>query len=258
MGRAPSFKFEAKDVFTIYDLYARGETDSSVASMLGMPERTYVDRKMRNPAVKSAAKYGRRKYKEQKELRNEFEDMVIGRLPTDLQEVWKKIKHEAKHRGDVRQPTQHMNMRAKQVLYLHAWVKSSFSSTKAAKFLGIPYATILRWKEDKDFEKLRGAMLELRKDFIEDGLMRLVRVGNHAATIFAAKSLLKDRGYGDETKVVGKIEHQHDHTVHAQIDLTELDLPVDVQMMVMEAIEKRHKKISTDDTKVIEYVPNQL
>lgn len=253
--RGPSRVWKPKEIFWAYDLYSRGETDATVAGILGVPLRTFQKQWDSQPAMGAARKYGRKRYEESKSLRVEFEDIVIGSLPPKLKEIWDRLKRERKEGPSSSniQPTQHMEMREKQILFIHAWYTMRFDTVKAAKFIGISYSQVMNWRSSGEFKSLMDGMRELQKDFVENSLMSLVRMRNPNATIFAAKTLLKDRGYSEETRVTGKIEHQHDVNVHAQIDLTDLDLPVDVQLMVMEAIERREKRIQTGELKVIEH-----
>lgn len=234
-----AFKFTPEIVFSLYDWYANGETDEWVAKQLGLNFKTYMYRKDHHPGAKAAAKYGRRKYREAKSNRNEFDDIVFGRLPPELKETWKMMKKEAKEPTGF-QPIQHMEMRNKQILWVHAWVKSNFSVQKACTFLQIPQRLVTLWREQPAFKKLMEGMVEVKKDFIEDSLLGLIRRQNPLATVFAAKTQLRDRGYGEKTEVVGRIEHKHE--IQQFIDLTDLDLPVDVQMLVMDAIERKKKR----------------
>jgi hypothetical protein len=81
-------------------------------------------------------------------------------------------------------------------------------------------------------------------------LIGLIKRQNPMATVFAAKTLLKDRGYGEKHEVVGTVNHTHTHQ-QLNINLSELDLPLDIQMIVMEAIEKRQKHADRGPTPLI-------
>jgi len=233
------FKFTPELVFAMYDWYSNGEDDNFVAKQLGLKLKTYLYRKSNHPGAKAAAKYGRLRYSESRSNRNDFDSIVFGRLPAELKETWLMLKKEAK-KPTGSTPIQTMSMRQKQILWIHAWVKSNFSVQKACTFLQIPQSTVTMWQSAPAFKKLMEGMMEIKKDFIEDSLLGLIRRQNPIATVFAAKTQLRDRGYGEKTEVVGKIEHKHE--MQYNIDLTELDLPVDVQMIIMDAIERKKKK----------------
>lgn len=257
----PRHKITAKTIFYIYDMYAKGETSATIAQSLGMPIAGFDKLCRRNPNAIAAKKYGRRRFKTSRELREDFDDVVIGHLSPEMQNIWKKIKQESKT-GSGKNPNtiQVMDRRTKQILFLHAWYKLNFNTVKAAKFLGIPYATISSWRTATEFRRLMDSMQDIRKDFIESSLMNLVGDGNPQAVIFAAKTQLKDRGYGDERVVKGSIDHKHAHahSVMMNIDLTELDLPVDVQMLVMQAIDKRQRQLEEAQPKanLLEHQPS--
>jgi hypothetical protein len=255
MKRLP-FKFTPKIVFMVYDLYKKGANDSEVANALNLNVHTFIKRRDKHPGASAAAKYGRRAYRIERNNRAEFDDIILGKLPEELRDTWNRMKKESKNPTGL-QPVQHMEMRQKQILWVHAWIKFRFNSNKACCFLQIPPRTVQNWREQESFRKLCEGMMEVKKDFVEDSLLGLIQQRNPLATVFAAKTLLRDRGYGEKTEVVGKIEHSHEHAHHMNIDLTELDLPVDVQMIVMDAIERRKKKL--DDAPaplVIEHKPN--
>lgn len=83
--------------------------------------------------------------------------------------------------------------------------------TKACKQAGIGRSTYYRWyEEDKQFKDLCLEIEEKKNDDIECALYNLiVHEGNAAATIFASKTRLKDRGYG-EVKEVNIISNERD------------------------------------------------
>ena len=74
----------------------------------------------------------------------------------------------------------------------------------AAQQVGIHRTTHYLWMEDDPEYKAAVAELkEYKKDFIESKLIKLINEGDTAATIFAAKTQLKDRGYIERTELTG-------------------------------------------------------
>ena len=74
----------------------------------------------------------------------------------------------------------------------------------AAKQVGIDRTTHYTWLDDDPGYKAAVADLkEYKKDFIESKLIKLINDGDTAATIFAAKTQLKDRGYVERTELTG-------------------------------------------------------
>jgi len=74
----------------------------------------------------------------------------------------------------------------------------------ACESVGIARSTHYLWLEQDD--KYRDEMkdvLELKRDFVESKLLKLVDQGDTAATIFASKALLKNRGYVERQEITG-------------------------------------------------------
>jgi hypothetical protein len=72
---------------------------------------------------------------------------------------------------------------------------------------------------------------QIKKDFFEEGLLKLVKAGDSSATIFGNRTLNRDRGYGEvtETRVSGVVGV-------ASLPLDKLNLPVDVLRVVLNAV----------------------
>lgn len=84
----------------------------------------------------------------------------------------------------------------------------------AAKQVGIDRTTHYTWLEDDPGYKAAVADLkEYKKDFIESKLIKLINDGDTAATIFAAKTQLKDRGYIERTELTGADGKDLNYTV---------------------------------------------
>lgn len=74
----------------------------------------------------------------------------------------------------------------------------------AAKQVGIDRTTHYKWiEEDPEYKAAYNDLKEYKKDFIESKLIKLINEGDTAATIFAAKTQLKDRGYIERNEITG-------------------------------------------------------
>jgi len=74
----------------------------------------------------------------------------------------------------------------------------------ACETVGIARSTHYEWLEnDPQYKAEVNNLLELKRDFVESKLLKLVDNGDTAATIFAAKSLLKSRGYVERQEITG-------------------------------------------------------
>ncbi len=88
----------------------------------------------------------------------------------------------------------------------------------AAKQVGIDRTTHYTWLEDDPGYKAAVADLkEYKKDFIESKLIKLINDGDTAATIFAAKTQLKDRGYVERSEITGADGKDLNYTVTLDI-----------------------------------------
>ena len=74
----------------------------------------------------------------------------------------------------------------------------------AAQQVGINRTTHYLWIEsDPEYKAAVADLKEYKKDFIESKLIKLINEGDTAATIFAAKTQLKDRGYVERSEITG-------------------------------------------------------
>ena len=93
---------------------------------------------------------------------------------------------------------------AKKKAMLEALTLSFGVVAHAAKQVGIDRSTHYLWMEtDTEYKAAYGDLKEYKKDFIESKLIKLINEGDTAATIFAAKTQLKDRGYIERTELTG-------------------------------------------------------
>ena len=90
----------------------------------------------------------------------------------------------------------------KQNEMVEAMIKYMGVVTTAARSIDIPRSTYYDWMEtDAEFKQRILDLREIKKDFVESKLLKLVEDGDTAATIFSAKTLLKDRGYVERQEV---------------------------------------------------------
>ena len=76
--------------------------------------------------------------------------------------------------------------------------------TKAARSLKMSHTTHYMWYDNDPEYKAKVDAIKIRKaDFVESALLKLVKAQVPAAVIFAAKTLLRDRGYAEVVKHEG-------------------------------------------------------
>lgn len=244
-GRPARHPFKAEYVFRIYDLQKRKLTDKQVADTLGVPIEAYRYWAKSNPAVRMAIKYARTCRDLSQINEEEMETYIVGRLSPHLREYWNEIRNARKQRNYTELKSFQLSAHQNQLLFLHTWYKADFNVTRTLQYLGIPRDTYSNWRSIPRFKKMMEEMMEIKKDFYEDALVKSVRRGETQAIIFANKSLNRDRGYSDkkEVEVSGNVKHEHEHKM--LIDLDALDLPLEVQVAIAEAMEKR-KRLNDD------------
>ena len=121
--------------------------------------------------------------------------------------------------GDTSNATQarETKIRRRQKVFLQAYhTIGNFNASEACRAIGMNRCSVDRWKKiDEWFREQMESIEEEKKDFIESKLMQRIRRNDTAAIIFAAKTKLRDRGYGEHRT----IEQTHKHTLSKeQID----------------------------------------
>ena len=125
--------------------------------------------------------------------------------------------------------------RARQHLFLYALTASNFNASEACRKVNISRKTFENWvTTEPEFGQLIDEMHWHKKNFFESALVGLIRSGDSSATIFANRTLNRDRGYNEkfELEVKGQVNHAHAHIV--QID--DLNLPIKVRRLILEAM----------------------
>lgn len=88
----------------------------------------------------------------------------------------------------------------------------------AAKQVGIDRTTHYAWLDsDPEYKAAVADLKEYKKDFIESKLIKLINDGDTAATIFAAKTQLKDRGYVERSEITGADGKDLNYTITLDI-----------------------------------------
>jgi hypothetical protein len=242
-------KYNDAQVFKLYEILRSGATFRQAAGLMGVCIDTLKAWRREYPIVQEAVRAGRaaRALKEDGGV-GRFMDYVYERLPGELQELWDKIQRwDAEENGvlKIEAALEEAGKYARQHLFIHSWVTSNFKLATALKLVNISRSTFKRWcEEDDQFCELLEEIQQYKKDFFEDALIGLVALGDSPATIFANKTINKDRGYGESKKqqveVIGKVEHEHMMTVE------DLDLPVEVQRAMLESLRER-KALGMDE-----------
>ena len=203
---------------TAYEQARTGATDAMIAGSLGVATTTFSMWKETKPALRDALNRGRTSAQNV----DSFKSYIAGKLPENLHPIWEQIMileecGSPVHRFESLLTGQ--GVRARQWLFVHALIHSNFIKSTAMRLAGVTEGTLAGWlTRDLDFLELLNFITEAKKDFFEAALIHKVRQGDTAAVIFAAKTQLRDRGYGEKVEVqhTGTVTHRH------------IDTPVDV------------------------------
>jgi hypothetical protein len=205
-------------LITIYQLAKSGATDDAIAQALGVDAMTIRNWKREHPAVKDALKRGR-SGSNARTNEETFKDFAYGHLPDDLRALWEKIMLAPEEPN----PTRYLELLlekqgkiSRQRLFIHALIHSNFIQSKALRILGYHRSTVSQWIEaEPEFGEMLREMETLKDDFFEEAFLDLVQRRDSPAVIYAAKTKLRKRGYGDkvELKIDAPISPTTPHAV---------------------------------------------
>lgn len=245
--------FKSHYCVRVYELARTGLSNTSIARALGVDRGTLKLWLKGKPELKEALVAGRsRKPGAQRWAGETFHEFVYRHLPENLQGLWDQIvaaDQEDNPERKIRTLMQGQGKRTRQYLWLHALVCANFNRNEAHRKTCISRVRVDEWiEQDPDFAELINQVQEMKKDFIEGCLIGLISQGDSAATIFASKTLLRDRGYNPQVS----IDVNHGGTVkHAHLSLDSIltALPIETQREVLKAVrQKASPKIITGAT----------
>jgi hypothetical protein len=236
-------KYTPSTVVDVYRLATEGLTDAQIAGKLGVAKMTFADWKKYKPEVCKALADGRAGKEQLSEQRKTFAAFVYGRLPPHLQVVWDEVGGDERGRNGRPLTDEELDeyltgdgVKDLQRLYVHCLMCSHFNPSEARRRLGLSLAQVRAWHvNDPEFERLLEEIPEIKKDFIEGSLFKLIAGGDTSATLFAARTQLRDRGYNDKLTIEGN----HTHTV-VSVDVKDVlkDMPAEAQRELLEAIRR--------------------
>jgi len=118
--------------------------------------------------------------------------------------------------------TRRNHRRIRQQVCLECYKSTYFNIGLACEATGIKRGTFDTWRrDDPKFKEDYQNLLETKKDFIEDKLLKNIDAGDSSCIIFASETKLRDRGYNRKQEiehsgnfgvmlVPGKVEDAHD------------------------------------------------
>ena len=232
----------------VYELMKSGLSDKDVAERFGLKKSQFRKQVEENEALKALCTAGREVANASFTKGGSFQSYLYGHLEPRakkhwdaIMEVWKSPfgKERNERLAEVLKGTANASKNVRQGLFVHAWIKTGFNGTKASEISGVPYRTYMSWvKHDPHFQHLLEEIDWHRKNFFESAFVRLVKAGNPAAVIHAAKSQLADRGYGTKVQFEGSMHHVKED----KVTIEDLDVPLETKKQLLRAIERKEQK----------------
>lgn len=212
----------------IYRLASDGMTDAKIAKVMGVSETLLTKWYRCKLALQQAVKEARYNLENRGEGYKTFRSFVYGKLSKRAQELWDKLE-EIERLGDnpergrmhrtILRKIQEASVYIRQTLFIHSLLASNFMTSMACRRLGMHHSTVREWElRSPAFAELLAGIHEHKKDFFESALINLIRQGDSAATIYANKTINRDRGYNERVDVV------HTHNVNGKFAITAEDL----------------------------------
>jgi len=238
-----SYKWKDEFYVLAYRLAREGNSDNGIAKALGLTHEALRYQMKRRPALKEAIEEGRKP-----DAVKTFQDYVYKRLSPRLKWLWDKVNEcEKKVNGVARIEAllEKAGLRARQHLFVHAFLRSNFNASEACRKVNISKKTFDSWRlRDPDFAELVDKELHWHKEnFFEGALIKLVAEGHPSAVIFANRNINRHRGY-DKDEDDGQVLHTHLHTV---IDVDELDLPLETKKQILGGLRKKQLQLPPKD-----------
>ena len=240
-------KLTQEEKFVVYDLAKEGHNSSKILQVLNIKNGNKTKLKEKIIEIMRIAN----KNKNESNSKNPLVDFVIGNLPEHQKELFQALKDNMSNAngkiGSVEAIEFMLQGQAKVVLqkfFLQALVDSCFNENVAKKMINLSNTELSIWKKDPVFQKMLSSLQLYKKNFFESKLIKLVDMGDSAATIFANKTFNRGMGYGDRVDV----KHTHEHK-HLNIDTLNISLKAKKELLA--AIQKKNEvpalKAAPDD-----------
>jgi transposase len=218
-----AIRYTPKIALRVYSLLLDGLNAHQIAEMVGITYTTLKRWRLEYGLLRFA--YREAAKRTEKGGKHSIIEYIYGRLSKKNKKIWNKIedlgdKDDKGYDRIRRYFDRKADAETQKMLFLHALTENHFNPSEACKKICIPYAWVKGWiKDDYDFAMLVDEIEFHKKRMGEASLLKLVKQGDVAATIFFNKTKNRDLGYGDELKV--KHEGSVDHNVRGTIELGE-------------------------------------
>ena len=254
----PRSKWEDRMYVQVYEMAKDGMSDRAIAKALGISGSLIIEWKKKKPLLRLFLEEAR-KTKEISNASETYQDFVYKRLPENLKPLWNEIQACSQAPGGIRKMEAMLRQsgkRARQHLFIYALPACNFNMTEACRKVNISRDTMNSWilREPK-FAQMIQFLHEAKKDFFEGALIKLIKQGNANATIFANKTMNRDRGYGEKIQheVSGTVEHKH-----TLVNIEDLHLPLEFRKQLLDYVRRAEQRkiegpTEDKDNRVVRY-----
>lgn len=216
-----------------YDAWLRTDEPGKVCAALQISAMTLHTWQKKHPELVEARKLAESRRGD----RNNFSGYIFKQLSADAQRVWDKIKFYHEEGGTyeaIEKILSGQTKRLRQELFIHALATTNFDISEAMRMVNLTRSGLEHWRNDLEFRQLVEEIQWHKKNFFERTLVDLVEARHPAAVMFVNRTINADRGYGEKVEV--------NHSTKSGVQLEELDLDVDTQRKILDAIRKKQEQ----------------
>ena len=231
-------KWKYKYLAQTYELMKGGMSETKAAQVLGIAFWTFRSWKKKKPYFKAIVQAAKKAYKGNNGKVLGWTDYVYKQLSDEEKILWRKInKCDSLKNGVERIEALFKDggLRIRQKLFIHAWLVSNFSLSQALRKANISRGTFKLWKNnDPGFAELTEDIQWYYKEWVQDHLTQLIAFGDSSATIFANRTLNRDR-FPEKSALDVNLKGTLQQTV---VDLSKLKLPLKTKKQILKAIRR--------------------
>ena len=240
-------------IVRVYQLAQQGLTEKKISKVLGISVATFRVWEKKKKIFKMALEMGRKSCSGKDENETTIQDCIFNSLPKNLRKLWNEINALERAKSGVEKIEvllQKRGIRARQSIFLHAWIKGNFSISRALRKVNIGRTTFNAWcTKDDGFVQLVSDIEWYKGNYYEDAFIAGVAGGDSTLIKHAAESFIGKRGYSKKLEVGVNVEGG----IYITHSVAELDLPLPVLKAVLEAVRKKKNgkektKAKTDQT----------
>ncbi len=174
-----------------------------------------------------------------------LEEFVIDKLSPENKTLWNRLKMLSETDDGGNKISALMRTQGKatrQLMWMQAMFACGLNASEACRMTGTGYYTVKNvWEKEEHFQNLLAEIKFHRKEFYESHLMDLVKFRDPSATIFANRTINRDRGYGDQIDVV-----HSGNVTFGVLEIDKLDLSLECKKELLAAMRALREKTASN------------